>query len=395
MHHRVKAAAWVALLFVALSTTLSRTAHAEPSAADKAAAETLFVDARKLLAAGKYTEACKGFAESQRLDPGVGTLLNLGRCYEKMGRTASAWSTYREAAAAARAANQGAREKNARLAAEALESKLPKLTIVVAGAETSPRLEVRRDGAVVPASMWGMSVAIDPGDHLFEASAPGYKPWRSRVVAEAGKAVTVSVPALEPDANATRAASTPAKSIPAESASVRKQRAPEPPPSTPSGLGGQRVAALVVGGAGLVSTAVGGYFAGYSGVGPNFLPWVVGAMLALCGVLLVREALTGGYREREEPSGAATGHWAGFAWVSAGVLVNAALITTIGFILSCSLCFVLAVRGFKSAEGRLDLRPRAWLVDAAVGFAIAAPVYWMFTQLLAINLPGLTATGWL
>ena len=135
--------------------------------------------------------------------------------------------------------------------------------------------------------------------------------------------------------------------------------------------------------------------AGYSGVGPNFLPWVVGAMLALCGVLLVREALTGGYREREEPSGAATGHWAGFAWVSAGVLVNAALITTIGFILSCSLCFILAVRGFKSAEGRLDLRPRAWLVDAAVGFAIAAPVYWMFTQLLAINLPGLTASGWL
>jgi len=135
--------------------------------------------------------------------------------------------------------------------------------------------------------------------------------------------------------------------------------------------------------------------AGYSGVGPNFLPWVVGAMLALCGVLLVREALTGGYREREEPSGAATRHWAGFAWVSVGVLLNAALITTIGFILCCSLCFVLAVRGFKSAEGRLDLSPRAWLVDGAVGFGIAAPVYWMFTQLLAINLPGLTATGWL
>jgi len=91
--------------------------------------------------------------------------------------------------------------------------------------------------------------------------------------------------------------------------------------------------------------------AGYSGVGPNFLPWVVGAMLAICGVMLVREARTGGYREREEPSGAATGHWAGFAWVSAGILINAALITKIGFILSCSLCFVLAVRGFKSAEG--------------------------------------------
>ena len=135
--------------------------------------------------------------------------------------------------------------------------------------------------------------------------------------------------------------------------------------------------------------------AGYSGVGPNFLPWVVAAMLMICGVLLVREAWTGGYRHREEPSGAAHGHWPGFAWVSVAVLVNAALITTIGFILSCALCFVLAVRGFKSSQGELDLSPRAWLIDAAVGFAIAAPVYWMFTQLLAINLPGLTASGWL
>ena len=92
---------------------------------------------------------------------------------------------------------------------------------------------------------------------------------------------------------------------------------------------------------------------------------------------------------------AASGHWPGFAWVTAGILLNAALITTIGFILSCALCFVLAVRGFKSAEGRLDLSPRAWAIDAAIGFAIAAPVYWMFSQLLGINLPGLTSTGWI
>ena len=135
--------------------------------------------------------------------------------------------------------------------------------------------------------------------------------------------------------------------------------------------------------------------AGYSGVGPNFLPWVVGSMLALCGLFLVREVLTGGFRNLEEPSGAATGHWPGFAWVTAGILLNAALITTIGFILSCALCFVLAVRGFKSAEDRLDLGLRALVVDAAVGFAIAAPVYWMFSQLLGINLPGLTSTGWI
>jgi putative tricarboxylic transport membrane protein len=135
--------------------------------------------------------------------------------------------------------------------------------------------------------------------------------------------------------------------------------------------------------------------AGYSGVGPNFLPWVVGVALALFGAMLVYEARTGGYRAMEEASGVATGHWPGFVWVSVGILANAALITTIGFILSCALCFMLAVRGFKSAEGRLDLSAKAWVVDFAIGFAIAGPVFWMFTQLLAINLPGLTSTGWL
>jgi putative tricarboxylic transport membrane protein len=135
--------------------------------------------------------------------------------------------------------------------------------------------------------------------------------------------------------------------------------------------------------------------AGYSGVGPNFLPWLVAVMLIVCGAWLVWESRSGGYREMEEPTGAATGHWPGFVWVSAGLLLNAALLTRLGFILSCTLCFVLAVRGFKSAEERLDMSPRAWLVDAANGFAIAAPVYWMFTKLLAINLPGITSTGWL
>lgn len=135
--------------------------------------------------------------------------------------------------------------------------------------------------------------------------------------------------------------------------------------------------------------------AGYSGVGPNFLPWLVGGFMVLCGGFLMWEAQTGGFRQMEPAEGAARGDWPGFAWVSAGILANAALITTLGFILSCGLCFVLAVRGFKAAEGKLDLSPKAWLVDAAIGIAIAAPVYWMFTQLLAISLPGLTDTGWL
>ena len=135
--------------------------------------------------------------------------------------------------------------------------------------------------------------------------------------------------------------------------------------------------------------------AGYGGVGPNFLPWVVAGLLLVCAGFLVWEALTGGYRAMGDLDGNAQGHWPGFVWVSAGILANAALITTIGFILSCALCFVLAVRGFRSADDQLDLSLRALLIDALIGMAIAAPVFWMFTQALAINLPGLTSTGWL
>jgi len=136
--------------------------------------------------------------------------------------------------------------------------------------------------------------------------------------------------------------------------------------------------------------------AGYGGVGPNFLPWLVSIALTVCGGWIVWEARTGGFRAMEEPAGDARAYWAGFVWVSAGLLLNAALITTIGFILSCSLCYVLAVQGLRRANGQAGVNsPRTWLVDFASGVAISAPVFWMFTQFLAINLPGLTASGWI
>ena len=139
--------------------------------------------------------------------------------------------------------------------------------------------------------------------------------------------------------------------------------------------------------------------AGYAGVGPNFLPWLVSLVLVLCGALVAWEARTGGFRNREEPSGSARAYWPGFAWMTAALLANAALITTIGFILSCTLCFVLAVRGLRNAEspgGAASGFSAAELVrDALLGAAIAAPVYWMFTKLLAINLPGISSSGWI
>lgn len=135
--------------------------------------------------------------------------------------------------------------------------------------------------------------------------------------------------------------------------------------------------------------------AGYAGVGPNFLPWLVSVVLMVCGVWLIVHARNGGWRDMEVASGAVTGDWPALVWVAAGVVANAALITTIGFILSCTLCFMLAVRGLRSSEGKPHGGARGLVMDFVTGFLIAAPAFWLFTKLLAINLPGLTSTGWL
>lgn len=135
--------------------------------------------------------------------------------------------------------------------------------------------------------------------------------------------------------------------------------------------------------------------AGYAGVGPNFLPWVVALALAACGAGLIYESVSGGFRHLEEPSGAVHADWLPALWVVCGALANAALISTAGFILSCTLCFVLAVRGLRLAEGRRGGDLIATLKDTFIGLCIAAPAFWLFTKGLAINLPGLTASGWL
>lgn len=133
--------------------------------------------------------------------------------------------------------------------------------------------------------------------------------------------------------------------------------------------------------------------AGYSGVGPAFLPWLVASVLTLCGVLLLLQARRGGFRDVEPPTGADRGDWRSFAWLAAGLLLNATLIEHAGFIVSCALCYTLAVRGLRLSEGQATPLPRMGQ-DLLTGVVIAAPVYWLFTQVLAVNLPGLTSTGW-
>src|SRR4051812_28534695 len=68
------------------------------SAGDSISAEALFAAGREAAQRGDYRQACDKFAESQRLDPAPGTLINLGDCNEHLGLLASAWRYYREAA---------------------------------------------------------------------------------------------------------------------------------------------------------------------------------------------------------------------------------------------------------------------------------------------------------
>ena len=136
----------VSLCGTARANDANRANGAGPTADDKALATILFRDGRALMAAGRIPEACAKLEESQRLDPGGGTLLNLALCHEHEGRLARSWSEFIEAELVARGDGRGDREVEAASHVRALEPRLPRLTIVVPPAAQVEGLEIERDG---------------------------------------------------------------------------------------------------------------------------------------------------------------------------------------------------------------------------------------------------------
>ncbi len=195
-----KLSSWSALVLCAAGVVLpGRAAQAESSASQKAAAESLFDDGVKSMKAGHFADACPKLEESERIDPGIGTLLYLGECYEKTGRTASAWATFREAASTAQAQGELERARIAGARADRLQAGLSKLAVRIAPETVQlSSLRVTRDNAPIASTLFGVAIPVDPGKYHIVASADGYDSYEADIeVAANADSKTVDIPALK------------------------------------------------------------------------------------------------------------------------------------------------------------------------------------------------------
>ena len=186
-----------------LAVTLASVAVAPPAAAqavdtDRQIAQQLFDDGRALLEARRYAEACPKFAESQRLDPGGGTLVNLAFCHELEGKTATAWSEFRDALGQAIKDDRKDREELARTHIADLAPKLMRVVVQVPERLAARDPEINLDRSKLPEAAWNTPIPVDPGEHRVSVSIAGGQPWSVAVsVAEPGETYTVKVPSFE------------------------------------------------------------------------------------------------------------------------------------------------------------------------------------------------------
>jgi hypothetical protein len=240
---------FAASFVAAASLAPGRAAADPPSAEDQALATTLFRDAKALLDGGNVAEACRKLEESQRLYPAGGTLLNLAVCHEKEGKTASAWTEYRQARVIAVRDQRTDRIELVDERIAVVEPKLSRRVVEVAPAVDVPDLEIIVDARVLRRPAWGTAVPVDPGQHVIEAKARGKKSWRTQVtVLPDADLRTVAVPAWE-DEVVPPAVTAPVPMV---------KTAPESP--TRSEWSRNRTIAVVGGIAGVAGIGVGTFF---------------------------------------------------------------------------------------------------------------------------------------
>jgi hypothetical protein len=262
MRRRTRAA-WIATALACWSgSAFGQAGTGASSGQDVATAQALFDDGKRLMQAGSFEEGCPKLVESQRLDPGGGTLLAIALCHEGQGRTATAWADFNVALGQARKDGRSDREATALEHIKALEPKLARVRVTVL--QRTSGLEIVRDGASVGDAQWGTAIPVDPGEHLFSARAPGKQPWSATVMVQgAGQVVDVRVPPLA-DAPAARAAPSPAAApVPAPADGAPKSTAATSPTTSASSTddgNAQRTWGIVAGGVGVVATTLGAVF---------------------------------------------------------------------------------------------------------------------------------------
>lgn len=230
-------------------TLLPATSRAD----DRATAQRLFEEGQVLFKDGRVAEACSKFDGAAALVNTPGVRLNLARCWEKLGRTASAWTRYDEALAAAERTGDRAAAAAARQGRTALEPRLTKLVISFTDPGTATGVEITRDGETLPASVIGSEMPVDPGEHEVGARAAGFKPWTTKVnVTGEGSTARVSIPPLEHEPTALAA---PAPATQTTTAPPGAETTPASPPSHTLAIAG-----LVTAGVGVVGLGLGAYF---------------------------------------------------------------------------------------------------------------------------------------
>src|SRR5262245_9941135 len=149
---------WASWLAVLISLSVGVRAEAQTAPAGKAAAEALFDRGLELMREGKVAEACTQLEQSQAIETGIGTMMYLAECYERLGRTASAWALFREASSAARAEGQEDRALKGKARADALEPQLSKISVSVPAENKLPGLTVSLNGVNLVSGAWGVPV---------------------------------------------------------------------------------------------------------------------------------------------------------------------------------------------------------------------------------------------
>lgn len=168
------------------------------AAQDAATAEALYEEGQVALAAGRVAEACNKFDASHRLVPTTVNLGALASCHERMGRTASAAGELNRLAGEYRQRGKLDKEREARARAEALEPKIPKLTVRLSpDARLVPGLEVSRDDVRLDSALLETALPVDPGSHTVTAKAAGFTTWVTVVeVGTGNESKELTVPGL-------------------------------------------------------------------------------------------------------------------------------------------------------------------------------------------------------